>query len=51
VLAGGSLPHQTVVSEQYVLELEREAFLKLCGEQKTLARVQHTLKTGQPLRN
>ena len=51
VLAGGSLPHQAMVSEQYLLELEREAFLRLCGEQKTLARVQHTLKTGKPLRN
>jgi 3-hydroxyacyl-CoA dehydrogenase len=51
VLAGGSLPHRTVVSEQYLLELEREAFLKLCGERKTLERVQHTLKTGKPLRN
>jgi len=51
VLAGGSLPHQTTVSEQYLLELEREAFLKLCGERKTLERIQHTLKTGKPLRN
>jgi len=51
VLAGGSLPHQTAVSEQYLLELEREAFLALCGEQKTLERIQHTLKTGKPLRN
>jgi 3-hydroxyacyl-CoA dehydrogenase len=51
VLAGGSLPHQTTVTEQYVLDLEREAFLKLCGERKTLERIQHTLKTGKPLRN
>ena len=51
VLAGGSLPHQTLVSEQYLLDLEREAFLKLCGERKTLERIQHTLKTGKPLRN
>jgi 3-hydroxyacyl-CoA dehydrogenase len=51
VLAGGSLPNQTQVSEQYVLDLEREAFLKLCGERKTLERIQHTLKTGKPLRN
>ena len=51
VLAGGALPNQTTVSEQYLLDLEREAFLKLCGERKTLERVQHTLKTGQPLRN
>jgi 3-hydroxyacyl-CoA dehydrogenase len=51
VLAGGSLPHQTTVSEQHLLDLEREAFLKLCGERKTLERMQHTLKTGKPLRN
>jgi 3-hydroxyacyl-CoA dehydrogenase len=51
ILAGGALPHQTVVSEQYLLDLEREAFLKLCGERKTLERIQHTLKTGKPLRN
>jgi 3-hydroxyacyl-CoA dehydrogenase len=51
VLAGGSLPHQAMVSEQYLLDLEREAFLKLCGERKTLERIQHTLKTGKPLRN
>ncbi|MBZ5560084.1 MAG: enoyl-CoA hydratase/isomerase family protein [Acidobacteriia bacterium] len=51
VLAGGSLPHQTTVSEQYLLDLEREAFLKLCGEPKTLERIQYTLKTGKPLRN
>jgi len=50
VLAGGSLPHQTMVGEQYLLDLEREAFLKLCGERKTLERIQHTLKTGKPLR-
>jgi 3-hydroxyacyl-CoA dehydrogenase len=51
VLSGGSLPHQTTVSEQYLLDLEREAFLKLCGEPKTLERIQYTLKTGKPLRN
>ena len=51
VLAGGNLPHQTTVSEQYLLDLEREAFLKLCGEPKTLERIQYTLKTGKPLRN
>jgi 3-hydroxyacyl-CoA dehydrogenase len=51
VLAGGALPNQSVVSEQYLLDLEREAFLKLCGERKTLERIQHTLKTGKPLRN
>ena len=51
VLAGGSLPHQTTVSEDYLLDLEREAFLQLLGERKTLERIQHTLKTGKPLRN
>jgi 3-hydroxyacyl-CoA dehydrogenase len=51
VLAGGALPHATTVSEQYLLDLEREAFLSLCGERKTLERIQHTLKTGKPLRN
>jgi 3-hydroxyacyl-CoA dehydrogenase len=51
VLAGGSLPRATSVREQYLLDLEREAFLKLCGERKTLDRMQHTLKTGKPLRN
>jgi len=51
VLAGGSLPHATTVSEQYVLDLEREAFLSLCGERKTLERIAYTLKTGKTLRN
>jgi 3-hydroxyacyl-CoA dehydrogenase len=51
VLAGGALPHQTVVGEPYLLDLEREAFLKLCGERKTLERIGHTLKTGKALRN
>ena len=51
ILAGGSLPHRTMVSEQYLLDLEREAFLKLTGEPKTLARIQYTLKTGKTLRN
>jgi 3-hydroxyacyl-CoA dehydrogenase len=51
ILSGGSLPHQTTVTEQQLLDLEREAFLKLCGERKTLERIQHTLKTGKPLRN
>jgi 3-hydroxyacyl-CoA dehydrogenase len=51
VLAGGALPHPTKVTEQYLLDLEREAFLKLCGERKTLDRIQHTLKTGKTLRN
>jgi 3-hydroxyacyl-CoA dehydrogenase len=51
ILSGGSLPHRTTVSEQYLLDLEREAFLKLCGEPKTLERIQYTLKTGKTLRN
>jgi 3-hydroxyacyl-CoA dehydrogenase len=51
VIAGGSLPHASSVSEQYILDLEREAFLKLCGERKTLERIQYTLKTGKTLRN
>jgi 3-hydroxyacyl-CoA dehydrogenase len=51
VMAGGSLPHATTVSEQYLLDLEREAFLGLCGEAKTLERIAYTLKTGKPLRN
>ena len=51
VFAGGALPHATTVSEQHLLDLEREAFLRLLGEPKTLARIQHTLKTGKPLRN
>jgi 3-hydroxyacyl-CoA dehydrogenase len=51
ILAGGSLAHQTTVTEQHLLDLEREAFVKLCGERKTLERIQHTLKTGKPLRN
>ncbi len=51
VLAGGALPQQTLVSEQYILDLERQAFLALCGERKTLERIAYTLKTGKPLRN
>lgn len=51
IFAGGDVPHATVVSEQYLLDLEREAFLSLLGERKTLDRIQHTLKTGKPLRN
>ena len=39
------------VSEDYLLEIEREAFLSLCGEKKTLERIEHMLKTGKPLRN
>lgn len=51
ILAGGALSAPQMVSEQYVLDLEREAFVSLCGEKKTQARVAHTLKTGKPLRN
>ncbi len=51
VLAGGSLSAPQVVSEQYILDLEREAFVSLCGERKTQERIAHTLKTGKPLRN
>ncbi|MEK6155588.1 3-hydroxyacyl-CoA dehydrogenase/enoyl-CoA hydratase family protein [Flavobacteriaceae bacterium 3-367] len=51
VMAGGDLSEPTRVSEQYLLDLEREAFLSLCTERKTLERIQHMLKTGKPLRN
>ncbi len=51
VLCGGRVTPGTPVSEQYVLDLEREAFLSLCGERKTQERIAFTLKTGKPLRN
>jgi 3-hydroxyacyl-CoA dehydrogenase len=51
VLAGGNLTAPQGVSEEYVLDLEREAFVSLCGERKTQERIAHTLKTGKPLRN
>ncbi len=51
ILAGGPLTSPQIVSEQYVLDLEREAFVSLCGEKKTQERIAHTLKTGKPLRN
>lgn len=51
VISGGDLSMPTEVSEQYLLDLEREAFLSLLGERKTLERMQHILKTGKPLRN
>jgi len=51
ILAGGSITAPQTVSEQYVLDLEREAFVSLCGERKTQERIAHTLKTGKPLRN
>ena len=51
VMAGGDLSEPTFVEEQYILDLEREAFLSLCSERKTLERIQYILKTGKPLRN
>jgi 3-hydroxyacyl-CoA dehydrogenase len=51
VMCGGDLSEPTLVSEQYLLDLEREAFLSLCGEKKTLERIQSVLKAGKPIRN
>ncbi len=51
ILAGGGITAPQSVPEQYVLDLEREAFVSLCGERKTQERIAHTLKTGKPLRN
>jgi 3-hydroxyacyl-CoA dehydrogenase len=51
ILSGGRLTGEPLVSEQYLLDLEREAFLSLCGNPKTQERMQHMLKTGKPLRN
>ncbi|MBL0145127.1 MAG: 3-hydroxyacyl-CoA dehydrogenase/enoyl-CoA hydratase family protein [Chitinophagaceae bacterium] len=51
VMCGGDLSEPQLVSEQYLLNLEREAFLSLCGEKKTLERIQSVLKSGKPLRN
>ena len=51
ILCGGPLSGTQTVTEQYLLDLEREAFLSLCGEKKTLERIQNILKTGKPLRN
>ncbi len=51
VMAGGDLSEPTLVTEQYLLDLEREAFLSLCTERKTLERIEHMLKKGKPLRN
>jgi 3-hydroxyacyl-CoA dehydrogenase len=51
IIAGGDLTKPTWVSEQYILDLEREAFLSLCGEEKTQARMWSILQTGKPLRN
>jgi 3-hydroxyacyl-CoA dehydrogenase len=51
VLTGGDVTSGTLLSEAMILDLEREAFLSLCGEAKTVERIQFTLKTGKPLRN
>ncbi len=51
VMCGGDLSEPTMVSEQYLLDLEREAFLSLCGERKTLERIQSVLTSGRPVRN
>jgi 3-hydroxyacyl-CoA dehydrogenase len=51
VMSGGRLTRPARVSEQYLLDLEREAFLSLCGMRKTQERIAHMLKTGKPLRN
>jgi 3-hydroxyacyl-CoA dehydrogenase len=51
VLCGGNITPGTPVSEQYLLDLEREAFKSMCGEKKTQERIQFTLKTGKTLRN
>jgi 3-hydroxyacyl-CoA dehydrogenase len=51
VMCGGDLSEPAAVSEQYILDLEREAFLSLCGEKKTLERIQSVLKGGKPVRN
>jgi 3-hydroxyacyl-CoA dehydrogenase len=51
VMCGGDLSEPSLVSEQYILDLEREAFLSLCGEKKTLERIQSVLKGGKPVRN
>jgi 3-hydroxyacyl-CoA dehydrogenase len=51
ILSGGNVPAGSTVSEQDILDLEREAFLSLCGEPKTRERIQHMLTSGKPLRN
>jgi len=51
VITGGDVPGGTLITEEYLLELEREAFVRLCGQKKTLERIQHMLKKGKPLRN
>ncbi len=51
ILSGGAVPAGAAVSEQHLLDLEREAFLSLCGEPKTRERIQYMLTTSKPLRN
>jgi 3-hydroxyacyl-CoA dehydrogenase len=51
ILCGGNLTSPSLVTEQYLLDLEREAFLALCGQPKTQERIEHMLKTGKALRN
>jgi 3-hydroxyacyl-CoA dehydrogenase len=51
VITGGDVPGGTMITEQYLLDLEREAFVRLCGQEKTFERIQHMLKKGKPLRN
>ena len=51
ILTGGNVPNGSVVSEQQLLDLEREAFVSLCGEKKTLQRIDYMVKKGKPLRN
>ena len=51
VITGGDVPSGTLITEQYLLDLEREGFLRLCGNRKTAERIQHMLKKGKPLRN
>ena len=51
VITGGDVPANTPITEEYLLDLEREAFVRLCGQKKTLERIQHMLKKGKPLRN
>ena len=51
IMSGGTINHASYVSEQYLLDLEREAFVSLCGERKTQERIAAMLKTGKPLRN
>ena len=51
VMCGGDLSEATLVNEQYLLDLEREAFLSLCGQKKTLERIQSVITAGKPIRN